>query len=225
MQISDVSSFGYTGYAQNMDNSAQNGTENNSTNSVDKSAKSAQSNDKKSSDEQKGVKNQTELSQDEQRVVNELQATDTHVRAHEAAHMAAGGGLTSPASFSYEKGPDNKMYAVAGEVGISTGEGNSPQETLAKAQQIRRAALAPSDPSPQDLKVAAKAASMEMSARMQIMQEKLAEGEANAKKAQANSSMSGANGAQNSSNVNEQVAQNNAQSVIKNGVDLSAIIG
>ena len=93
--------------------------------------------------------------------------------------MAAGGGLTSPASYTYERGPDNKMYAVAGEVGISTGEGNTPQESLNKAQTIRRAALAPADPSPQDLKVAAQAASMEMSARAQIMQEKMAQNSQN----------------------------------------------
>ena len=93
--------------------------------------------------------------------------------------MAAGGGLTSPASYTYERGPDNKMYAVAGEVGISTGEGNTPQESLNKAQTIRRAALAPADPSPQDLKVAAQAASMEMSARAQIMQEKMVQNSQN----------------------------------------------
>ncbi|MCI6662594.1 putative metalloprotease CJM1_0395 family protein, partial [Campylobacter sp.] len=99
--------------------------------------------------------------------------------AHEAAHMAAGGGLTSPASYTYERGPDNKMYAVAGEVGISTSEGNTPQESLNKAQTIRRAALAPADPSPQDLKVAAQAASMEMSARAEILQEKMAQNSQN----------------------------------------------
>ncbi|MCI7076894.1 putative metalloprotease CJM1_0395 family protein, partial [Campylobacter sp.] len=67
----------------------------------------------------------------------------------------------------------------AGEVGISTSEGNTPQESLNKAQTIRRAALAPADPSPQDLKVAAQAASMEMSARAQIMQEKMAQNSQN----------------------------------------------
>lgn len=157
-----------------------NGAENNTDNSVSSGDKTANAeNNTQNNDKNAGQKNIGELSLEEQRIVTELQAADTNVRAHEAAHMAAGGGLTSPASYTYERGPDNKMYAVAGEVGISTGEGNTPQESLNKAQTIRRAALAPADPSPQDLKVAAQAASMEMSARAQIMQEKMAQNSKN----------------------------------------------
>lgn len=156
------------------------GVENNADNSVSSGDKTANAeNNTQNNDKNAGQKNIGELSLEEQRMVTELQAADTNVRAHEAAHMAAGGGLTSPASYTYERGPDNKMYAVAGEVGISTGEGNTPQESLNKAQTIRRAALAPADPSPQDLKVAAQAASMEMSARAQIMQEKMAQNSKN----------------------------------------------
>ena len=151
---------------------SNNGVENNADNSSGDKTSNAENNTQ-NNDKNAGQKNIGELSLEEQRIVTELQAADTNVRAHEAAHMAAGGGLTSPASYTYERGPDNKMYAVAGEVGISTGEGNTPQESLNKAQTIRRAALAPADPSPQDLKVAAQAASMEMSARAQIMQEKM----------------------------------------------------
>lgn len=156
------------------------GAENNIDNSVSSGDKTANAeNNTQNNDKNAGQKNIGELSLEEQRIVTELQAADTNVRAHEAAHMAAGGGLTSPASYTYERGPDNKMYAVAGEVGISTGEGNTPQESLNKAQTIRRAALAPADPSPQDLKVAAQAASMEMSARAQIMQEKMSQNSQN----------------------------------------------
>lgn len=180
MQITDTS------YAMNyystpaQSNNKANGVENNTDNSVSSGEKTASAdNNTQNNEKNAGQKNIGELSSEEQRVVNELQAADTNVRAHEAAHMAAGGGLTSPASYTYERGPDNKMYAVAGEVGISTGEGNTPQESLNKAQTIRRAALAPADPSPQDLKVAAQAASMEMSARAQIMQEKMAQNSQN----------------------------------------------
>lgn len=159
-------------------NNKANDVENNADNSSGDKTANAENNTQ-NDDKNAGQKNIGELSQEEQRIVTELQAADTNVRAHEAAHMAAGGGLTSPASYTYERGPDNKMYAVAGEVGISTGEGNTPQESLNKAQTIRRAALAPADPSPQDLKVAAQAASMEMSARAQIMQEKMAQNSKN----------------------------------------------
>ena len=180
MQITDTS------YAMNyyntpaQSNNKANDVENNADNSVSSGDKTASAeNNTQNNDKNAGQKNIGELSMEEQRIVTELQAADTNVRAHEAAHMAAGGGLTSPASYTYERGPDNKMYAVAGEVGISTGEGNTPQESLNKAQTIRRAALAPADPSPQDLKVAAQAASMEMSARAQIMQEKMAQNSQN----------------------------------------------
>lgn len=156
---------------------SNNGVESNIDNSSGDKTANAENNTQ--NNKNAGQKNIGELSLEEQRIVTELQAADTNVRAHEAAHMAAGGGLTSPASYTYERGPDNKMYAVAGEVGISTGEGNTPQESLNKAQTIRRAALAPADPSPQDLKVAAQAASMEMSARAQIMQEKMAQNSQN----------------------------------------------
>ena len=186
-------------------NNKANDVENNADNSVSSGDKTANAeNNTQNNDKNAGQKNIGELSLEEQRIVTELQAADTNVRAHEAAHMAAGGGLTSPASYTYERGPDNKMYAVAGEVGISTGEGNTPQESLNKAQTIRRAALAPADPSPQDLKVAAQAASMEMSARVQIMQEKMAQNSQNSNNSNETSG-DAVNSAENSvenSNVN-----------------------
>jgi len=102
----------------------------------------------------------------------ELKAIDTQVRAHESAHLAAGAGVvTGGASFSYTRGPDGNMYAVGGEVPIDTGEGSTPEETVQKAQQIRSAALAPADPSPQDYKVATMAIMMEQKARIEQMRE------------------------------------------------------
>ena len=174
MQITSYAINYYNTPAQSNDRGVENNTGNSSGDKTSNAENNTQNNDKNA-----GQKNIGELSIEEQRIVTELQAADTNVRAHEAAHMAAGGGLTSPASYTYERGPDNKMYAVAGEVGISTGEGNTPQESLNKAQTIRRAALAPADPSPQDLKVAAQAASMEMSARAEILQEKMAQNSQN----------------------------------------------
>ena len=179
---------------------SNNGVENNADNSSGDKTSSTKNNTQ-NNDKNAGQKNIGELSREEQRIVAELQAADTNVRAHEAAHMAAGGGLTSPASYTYERGPDNKMYAVAGEVGISTSQGNTPQESLNKAQTIRRAALAPADPSPQDLKVAAQAASMEMSARVQIMQEKMAQNSQNPN----NSNEASAGNSTVNSNVNSNV--------------------
>ncbi len=95
-----------------------------------------------------------------------LQGRDREVRAHEAAHMAAAGGLArGGASYSYETGPDNRRYAVGGEVSIDTSPGKTPEETLQKAQTIRAAAQAPAKPSQQDLAVAASAGQMAAEAR------------------------------------------------------------
>jgi len=93
--------------------------------------------------------------------ISKLAARDREVRAHEAAHKAAGGQLTGPAQFDYEQGPDNKRYAVSGEVSIDTSEvDGNPQATLQKANQIKAAALAPANPSSQDRIVAAQASVM-----------------------------------------------------------------
>ncbi|WP_104722223.1 putative metalloprotease CJM1_0395 family protein [Helicobacter mesocricetorum] len=105
--------------------------------------------------------------------VRELEQIDRDVKAHEAAHIAAGAGVvTGGASFSYTRGPDGKMYATAGEVPISMEKGDTPQETIANARKIIAAAMAPSDPSPQDYKVAASAAQMEIEAKIELTQEK-----------------------------------------------------
>ena len=108
------------------------------------------------------------------REVAELTVRDEQVRAHEAAHQAAAGSLGGAASFTYETGPDGKSYAIGGEVPIDMSGGRTPEETIARAQQIRAAALAPADPSPQDLSVAADASHMEAMARRELSAEQLA---------------------------------------------------
>lgn len=101
-------------------------------------------------------RSQAALTTEQKQQVAELQRIDAHVRAHEQAHIAAGGSaITSGASFSYTYGPDGKQYAVAGEVGIDTSPEQKPRDNIDKGQLIQRAALAPSDPSPQDFRVAA----------------------------------------------------------------------
>ncbi len=108
------------------------------------------------------------LSTEEQAQVQRLRTADQKVRQHEAAHQAAGAGLTGGANFQYVRGPDGRQYAVAGEVSINTSPAGTPEATLAKARQIRAAALAPADPSPQDRAVAAAASLMESQARAEI---------------------------------------------------------
>lgn len=109
------------------------------------------------------------LSEEEQAVVAEMKQTDAKVRAHEMAHLAAGGQFASGPTYEYQKGPDGGMYVVAGEVQIDTSPvPGDPQATIAKAQQVRAAALAPGDPSAQDRKVAAAAAQMAAQASAEL---------------------------------------------------------
>ncbi len=111
-----------------------------------------------------------ELSQDEKRLVNELQARDSEVRAHEAAHQS-GGASTGGASYTYQQGPDGKMYAIGGEVSVSMRSGSTPEETIRNAQAVIASAMAPADPSAQDLAVASSARVMMMKAEQQKAQE------------------------------------------------------
>ncbi len=114
----------------------------------------------------------------EQQKIDELKKRDTEVQVHEQAHVGAGGQYAGSPSYSYETGPDGKKYAVSGEVSIDTSKvPNDPQATLVKAQQIKRAALAPADPSSQDRSVAAKAEQMASTARQEVLAEMRAIGE------------------------------------------------
>lgn len=117
---------------------------------------------------------ETALSESDQRRVRELQQRDREVRAHELAHVSAGAGLVlRGASYDFETGPDGQRYAVGGEVTIDTSAGRTPEETIAKAEQIQSAALAPANPSSQDRQVAAQAAQMAAQARIeQALQER-----------------------------------------------------
>lgn len=105
----------------------------------------------------------------QQQEVTELKTRDQLVRQHEAAHLAAAGQYATGVTYRYVTGPDGNRYAVAGEVGIDTSKiAGNPEATIAKAQTLRRAAMAPADPSGQDQAIAAAASQMEAEARQQI---------------------------------------------------------
>ncbi|MFH2060913.1 MAG: putative metalloprotease CJM1_0395 family protein [Pseudomonadota bacterium] len=111
------------------------------------------------------------LTQEQMRVLDQLRQVDTQVRRHEMAHVAAGGRyITSGATFSYQKGPDGRNYAIGGEVGIDTAPiPGDPQATIQKMRQIKSAALAPANPSAQDMKVASQATSNVSKALSELM--------------------------------------------------------
>ena len=106
------------------------------------------------------------LSPEAQAQLRELRQRDAEVRAHEKAHMAAGGQYVAGGpSYEYQQGPDGRQYAIGGHVSIDASSiPDDPEASAAKARQVRRAALAPGEPSAQDRAVAAKAAAQEAKA-------------------------------------------------------------
>ncbi len=109
------------------------------------------------------------LSPPEVRQLRQLQRRDAEVRAHEQAHVsAAGSHARGGAQLSFQRGPDGRSYAVGGEVSIDTGAERDPHRTQAKMRQVRRAALAPAEPSAQDRRIAARAATRGNAAAMDI---------------------------------------------------------
>src|SRR4030095_11060184 len=106
------------------------------------------------------------------RALESLRQRDQEVRLHEQAHLLAAGPYAKGApSYTYQTGPDGQRYAVGGEVPIdlSAVPGN-PQATLQKALTIRRAALAPTDPSATDQAVAAQATALAAPAQQDLLQ-------------------------------------------------------
>lgn len=108
--------------------------------------------------------------QDQTIAIRQLKSRDRKVRAHERAHATASGGLGGAPSYSYTRGPDGVSYATSGSVQIDSAKvAGDPEATLRKAQQVKRAALAPADPSSQDRAVAAKASQQAIEARAEIL--------------------------------------------------------
>lgn len=115
----------------------------------------------------------------EQLEIAKLVSRDQEVRTHEQAHAAVGGRYAGAPSYTYERGPDGKRYAIGGEVGIDTGAvPNNPEATLSKMELVIRTALAPAEPSAQDRQVAAQAQVKMAEVRVQLAQQQRSEAQA-----------------------------------------------
>lgn len=112
-----------------------------------------------------------------EQVLAQLRSRDQEVRSHEQAHLAAAGQYASGGiKFSYQTGPDGQKYAIGGSVGIDTSPiAGDPEATAQKAMVVQRAALAPAQPSGQDMKVASQASQMLMQAQAEIIAQRFAE--------------------------------------------------
>ncbi|MDM7862057.1 putative metalloprotease CJM1_0395 family protein [Alteromonas sp. ASW11-36] len=118
---------------------------------------------------------QEQQEQAEQLEIQQLQQRDQEVRSHEQAHASVGGQYAGLPVYEYETGPDGKRYAVGGEVSIDIGEEITPDETLRKMLQVKAAALAPAEPSPQDLRVASEASQRAFEARSELNEQRAEE--------------------------------------------------
>lgn len=114
---------------------------------------------------------EAEMTAAEQQMVRELKARDTEVRDHEMAHLASAGPYARGGpTYTYQQGPDGRGYAVGGEVPIDIGKEATPEATIAKMQIVKRAALAPANPSGADQQIASAATAQEMQAHQELQQ-------------------------------------------------------
>lgn len=121
--------------------------------------------------------NGEEYSEEELAKIEDMKARDQEVRTHEQAHKSAGGQYAASPSYTYETGPDGKRYITDGEVSIDIAEESDPQATIDKMQVVKRAALAPAEPSGADRRVYAEASNKEAAARQELAEQKKKENE------------------------------------------------
>lgn len=133
---------------------------------------------------QSPVADSLQLSPEAQEQLRKLQQRDAEVRTHEAAHLAAAGQYAvGGAHYEYQKGPDGRQYAIGGHVDIDTSPVPGDAEaTERKAEQVRRAAMAPGAPSAQDSKVAASAAHMSAEAKNETQKDEREDAEVSGNK-------------------------------------------
>lgn len=138
------------------------------------SAADSDINEPRTREELEQARRQGELDAEERAKLEEIQRLserDREVRNHEQAHQAVGGQYAGPVSYNFVQGPDGRRYAVSGEVPIDLSPADSPERTIAKMEQVRRAAMAPAEPSPADLQVAAEATQLMLDARAELLRQ------------------------------------------------------
>lgn len=87
----------------------------------------------------------------------------SEIYAHELAHKSAGGALAG--SIVVERNADGIPFAGHVDIKMPSLNPNDPQKTINDANTVIRSAMAPSDPSDQDYRVAAQAQSIKMQAQ------------------------------------------------------------
>jgi hypothetical protein len=127
-------------------------------------------------DRESGSPLDNELTEEEEKVVEDLKQTDQEVRAHEQAHKTVGGAYAGAIQYETVTGPDGREYAIGGEVPIDASPiAGNPEATIRKLDIVIRAALAPAQPSSQDFAVARAAQAARAEAQKQLNEQREAE--------------------------------------------------
>ncbi len=105
---------------------------------------------------------------DYERVLEKFKSIDANIRSHEQAHSSLTN-TTTPIQYTYQVGPDGKLYATGGHVRIDTSIPNDPKAASAKLDQIKKSATANGDMSSADGTIAIQANLMKMKLQIQNM--------------------------------------------------------
>lgn len=100
---------------------------------------------------------------------------EAKVIQHERAHMQAGGEFAGAASYVYVKGADGRTYITGGEVSMKVPAGGDLEKLKYALERVKRAAMAPADPSPQDTKTAAMASAKQAAVNQEITKKRATE--------------------------------------------------
>ncbi|QDF29078.1 putative metalloprotease CJM1_0395 family protein [Halarcobacter anaerophilus] len=90
---------------------------------------------------------------DYNRVISKFEKLDEQTKAHEQLH-ASKAATTTPINYTYQLGPDGKLYATGGFVRMDTSIPEDEASANVKLQQLQDAASAPSELSGADMQIA-----------------------------------------------------------------------
>ncbi len=99
-----------------------------------------------------------QLSDEEKRIVAELQQRDREVRNEEQRHAATAGQFAGTPQYVFRRGPDGKLYAVEGKVPVNVNVSGTPEEQEKALRRVQAAAVSVQSPSSGDTSAVASAA-------------------------------------------------------------------
>jgi hypothetical protein len=98
-------------------------------------------------------KNGTTLDKnDYERVLDKFKSMDSNIKSHEQLHASLAN-TSSSINYTYQEGPDGKMYINGGYVRLDTSMPDDPKQAMLKLDQIKKASTAPSEMSAADASI------------------------------------------------------------------------